>query len=387
MRIRGVHRRLLSLGLLVLFLTACGKEQAEQKDSLPPARQISEKSDYSDEITVWTDSLLNTMDTVELVGQLVMPSSFGQADEYTGNRLVRLVRERKIGGVLWLKGDTLSVKILCDTLQKASQIPMFMAIDAEWGLAMRLEGAREYPKNYRLGSVADDTIYDYGREIGKDSREIGLNVVFAPVMDVSGGKGTPMHSRSYGEEAGRVSDKGKAFARGLKDGGVMPVAKHFPGIGRATEDSHKSLPIVDEDRSIVYARDISPFKEYIREGIGGIMTGHVAVKALDSVVRPATLSPVILTDLLRNELGFKGIIFSDAMNMKGITRGEKSPYVEALKAGVDVLVVPPDTEDAIEEIMRALRAGELSQDEVRAKVRNILLYKFSFRQSADYRNR
>lgn len=367
-----------------LSLFACaGKDGSPSADSSRAEVSHHEISDFSAEASAWADSVLMTMDTADLVGQLVIPASFTSADAATLRQTLRYVRDDRVGGIVWLRGDTLSMRLLADTLGSTARIPLFMAIDAEWGLAMRLEGTPEYPKNYRLGDASDDTLYDYGRDVGLGARRLGLNVVFAPVLDVSRGEESVMYARSYGADPAAVADKGCAFARGLADGGVLPVAKHFPGLGATNADSHRTLPVVNESRETILRRDLEPFRRYIGLDLGAIMTGHVYMPAIDSVVRPATLSPVVVGDILRGELGYDGLVFSDGMNMKaldaaGSGEGEKSRYVRALLAGADILVAPADTDDAIAEIREAVESGMLPPEVVCEKVRRILFYKYIY---------
>lgn len=365
-----------------LSLFACaGKDGSPSADSSRAEVSHHEISDFSAEASAWADSVLMTMGTADLVGQLVIPASFTSADAATLRQTLRYVMDDRVGGIVWLRGDTLSMRLLADTLGSTARIPLFMAIDAEWGLAMRLEGTPEYPKNYRLGHASDDTLYDYGRDVGLGARRLGLNVVFAPVLDVSCGEGSVMYARSYGGDPAAVADKGCAFARGLADGGVLPVAKHFPGLGATDADSHRTLPVVDESRETILRRDLEPFRRYIGLDLGAIMTGHVYMPAIDSVVRPATLSPVVVGDILRGELGYDGLVFSDGMNMKALDAagsGEcgQSRYVRALLAGADILVAPADTDDAIAEIREAVESGMLPPEIVREKVRRILFFKY-----------
>lgn len=371
-----------TLLLVALSLFSCGKgrgDAASDSASRPDTRR--EASDYTSEARSWADSVAAAMDTTELVGQLIIPASFTSGDAATMRRMLRYVEDDRIGGVVWLKGDTLSMRALADTLGKVARLPLFMAIDAEWGLAMRFAGATEYPKNYRLGGASDDHLYDYGRAIGLDARRLGLNVVFAPVLDVIDGDRSVMYARSYGSDPAVVADKGCAFARGLADGGVLPVAKHFPGLGATHDDSHRRLPVVADDRETILRRDLVPFRRYIELDIGAIMTGHVSMPAIDSVVRPATLSPVVIRELLRGEMGYRGLVFSDGMNMKALGDDDTdaqagSRYVRALLAGTDILVAPDNTDKAIAEIRDAIAGGELPLEDVREKVRRILFHKY-----------
>ena len=369
---------LLFCGLILLCLLGCKTEPTSNalSGNFQKESPKGSENDYTTQALSWADSIVSSLDTTSLIGQLLMPSSYAKADYFTVRKVTDYVSDYKIGGIVWLKGDTLSMRTLSDTLSKISDVPLFMAIDAEWGLAMRLEGTEEFPKNYRLGDLADDSLYDYGYRLGKDAIKYGLNVVFAPVLDVSAGKKSVMFSRSYGGDPIKVADKGCSFARGLSDGGILPVAKHFPGLGATDIDSHRELPTVEDGLDKIESRDLYPFKRFIDNQLGAIMIGHVWMHSADSVPRPSTLSPVIVTELLRNKMNFEGLIFSDAMNMHALDNKGKELYVEALKAGADVLIVPENTKEAVEEIYQAIKRGDISMEAIKGKVRRILFYKY-----------
>lgn len=379
---RNTRKNTSWLCLAMAFLCAVTFVASGCKGGKETEKKVT-KSDFTSEAEAWADAQLAKMDTTQLIGQLLMPSAFTRADRYNLNLIKRYVNEEKVGGIVWLRGDTLSMRQLADTINSLSDIPLFMAMDAEWGLAMRLEGTEEYPKNYRLSSTSDDTLYDYGYQLGMDARQLGLNVILAPVLDVIINRYSVMYARSYGNDPKITADKGGSFARGIADSGVLPVAKHFPGLGATVRDSHKVLPVVNDDRATIEARDLAPFRQFVDFNLGGIMVGHVAMPALDSVLRPATVSPVIVNDLLRKEMKFNGLIFSDAMNMGAVntSSGKSAPYVEALKAGSDVLIVPADTKKAIAEIRAAVDSGELPYSDILDKVKRVLFYKYTMRES------
>lgn len=385
---RDALRKILVVAACAWIVTAgftfCRRDSEEGRAESPEefAKASNRLSDYTSEAYAWADAVVAAMDTSELAGQLVMPASYASADAATLSRMRRYIADDKIGGVVWLRGDTASMRILADSLGSHSRWPLFMAIDAEWGLAMRLEGTREYPKNYRLSHLQDDTLYDYGRDIGMDARRLGLNVVLAPVLDVSAGQSSVMFARSYGDDPQTVADKGCSFARGLADAGVIPVAKHFPGLGATREDSHRTLPVVADSRATIEGRDLAPFRQFVNLHLGGVMIGHVSMPAIDSIIRPATFSPVVVKDLLRDSMRFDGLVFSDGMNMKALDDAsdekDSSRYVKALKAGADILIAPLDTDKALAEIRRGIATGELPLSEVREKVRRIMFYKYPY---------
>lgn len=370
-------RSILILSVVVtLLIQACNsRKTASISDS-----KVDNKSDFTTSAWAWSDSIVARMDTAELVGQLLMPASYSVADAYTMQQVIAYARDMKVGGIVWLRGDTLSMRQLSDTISEVSKIPLLMAVDAEWGLAMRFVGMKEYRRNPDLGAVSENMMYDYGRELGRDALRLGINTIFAPVLDVVGNPKAVIRNRSYGSDPADVASKGCAFARGVADAGVLPVAKHFPGLGAATTDSHHGLPVVNTSMTSVYNRDLQPFREYINLGIGGIMTAHVYISALDSIQRPATFSPCVIEELLRRKMDFRGLVFTDAMNMKALgedqTDDGQSRFVSALLAGNDLLLAPYDTHRAIEEITSAITDGRLPLTMIREKVRRILMSKY-----------
>lgn len=362
------------------FIISCGSNGSRPvADTLNAASpKACAKSDYTAEALAWADSVTALMDTAALIGQLVMPASYATADPATIRQVIDYATQYKAGGIVWLRGDTASMHLLADTLLNTPHIPLFMAIDAEWGLSMRLTGAQGYPRNPHLANTPDDTLYDYGRQIGTDARRLGLNMVLGPVLDVATSPQSAMSARSYGASPRSVADKGCALARGLADAGVIPVAKHFPGLGGTQADSHHTLPQVHGARSVIDSTALAPFRQYVNLSIGAVMIGHVHIPALDSIHRPATLSPAVITTLLRGEMHHSGLVLTDAMNMDALDSDGNSDdtSVRALLAGADLLLVPPDTHATISRLKAAVADGTLPLATLREKVRRILFYKY-----------
>lgn len=358
-----------------LIPCACSKKSSSV-DSTDRRQIPKDINDYTPQARAWADSIVADMDTTELIGQLVMPASYTLSDAATVTKAVKYVRDDKVGGLVWLKGDTASMRLLADTLSRVSRVPLFQAIDAEWGLAMRLEGATAIPRNPALAAASPELLFDYGTQVADEARRLGLNVILAPVLDVASVEGSAMRRRSYGADPAVVAEQGSSFASGIASRGVMPVAKHFPGLGATRIDTHESLPTVGTPRKSLDSIDLLPFRRYISQETGGIMTGHIYLPALDSIRRPATLSPLIVNGLLRDSLHFRGLVFTDAMNMRAMQGSGHRPYVEALLAGADLLIVPEDTHAAIAEIKGAIADGALPLSMVRDKVRRILFRKY-----------
>lgn len=331
------------------------------------------------EADLWVDSVMKSMTLEERVGQLFMPASYASNDYFTIRRLRKYVADRRIGGVLFLKGDIAAQIALSDTLQALSDVPLFVAIDAEWGLGMRLEDAPVFPLNGRLGQIADDSLmYDYGVEMARESKIVGVNMIMGPVLDVidNNVKGV-IGYRSFGSDPHNVARLAVSYARGLEDGGVMSVGKHFPGHGKAEGDSHDMLPMVISSSSDLDSIDLYPFQRFVDAGLSGIMVGHLYVPAMDSVRRSSALSPVVTTTYLKEKMGFRGLVITDALNMKG-ANGSESVCLESLLAGSDIVLAPEDTDKEIMSVLEAVRSGEIDLRLIEEKCRKVLYFKYLF---------
>lgn len=354
--------------LLVCVLTSCGA----RNDRHPP---VPPTADYTSTALQWADSLTATLSPRQLAAQMVMPAMYARYDEQS-MQLVKLYADSlQVGGVMMLKGDVRSVCSLVDTLTALSHIAPLIAIDAEWGLAMRLPEAPDYPLNGNLSdSVADQLLYDYGYEVAREARILGINVVLGPVLDVAE-PGSVIGKRSYGTDPARVAALGVAYARGLESGNVMSVAKHFPGLGSAGVDSHRTQPVINRSAAMLDSTDLLPFRLYVQQGLSGVMVGHLAVPALDTVMRSAAVSPMIINGLLRHRLGFRGLVFTDALNMGGLGR-VTHPAVSAILAGADIVLAPENTPRTVAEITEAIIDGRIPQAVAIDAVRRILFYKY-----------
>lgn len=327
----------------------------------------------------WADSVMATMTLEQMAGQTVMPASYVRYDDATLRLLHSYIADCKVGGIAFHKGDTLSMRQLSDTLLRLGGLPLFLAIDAENGLGMRLEGAVTYPLNYRLSRATDQSMYDYGSQVGRECEAVGINMVFGPVLDVAPGPGWYMYRRSFGSDPARVSDLGLAYARGLEDAGIMPVGKHFPGHGYTRTDPHVWLPVIDRPEAEFRAVDLLPFVRYVEQGFPALMAAHVAVPSIGGDSLPADFSPTIIEGLLRGEMRFDGLVISDAVNMgavKSVESGGMPPAVRALLAGVDIILAPHDTRETLRQILSAVESGTLPASSLREHCRRILFYKY-----------
>ena len=326
----------------------------------------------------WVDSVMSHLSLQEKIGQLLVPRVPAVADKATKKQLKEWVRKYKIGGLLFAKGTIEGQAALTNQVQKDSKVPMLITVDGEWGLSMRLTDAPEFPRNATLGCITDNSrIEEYGREVARELRALGVHVNFAPVADVNTNPFNPViNVRAFGEDTQAVTEKVLAYSRGLESGGVLSVAKHFPGHGDTSTDSHRTLPVLRHDRARLDSVELYPFREYIRAGLGGIMTGHLQVSALEAdSLLPSSLSRSIVTDFLQDELGFQGLVFTDALDMRGVTR-VPGFFAKAVKAGNDMLLVQTAVVKALDEVAAALKDGTLTEADVEARCRKVLAWKY-----------
>ena len=330
-------------------------------------------------MTHWVDSVFKTLTTEEQLAQLIMPIVYPSQDTQDIKREEQRFSKFKWGGILYQKGLMAHQLIMNKRLQQTNSIPLLIALDGEWGLYMRLKDAPRFPRNLGLGLAGDaQMLYEYGREIARECRLMGIHVNFAPTVDVNINPLNPViGSRSFGSTPSVVSQLSEAYALGLEDGGVLSVAKHFPGHGDTSEDSHKTLPIVQATRKRLELVELAPFKHYINSGLGGIMTAHLRVPALENRSIPSSLSPNVCTDLLKKDLGFQGLIFTDGLEMEGVqTQSLGDIGVAALLAGNDILLGPASPEAQLNNLVLAYWEGRLPAKLIEEKVRKVLAYKY-----------
>lgn len=366
-------RRICAVPLLVVLLAvcACGNGSVRQ--------QIESKADYIDDAKSWADSVMRDMTLEQMVGQLFMPSAYASDDTLNIRRLREYVSDCHVGGILFLQGDVRSLSFAVDILQDASGVPLFMALDAEWGLGMRLNDAPRFPMQGNLSdSIDDQTMYDYGSEMAREARVVGLNMLLGPVVDVlTNPDNKAIGKRSFGADPHRVAELATAYARGMEDGNVISIAKHFPGHGGTNTDSHYALPEVDADIAELDSVELFPFKQYVLQNLSGIMVGHLYMSALDSVHRSASLSKSVIKDLLIGKLGFSGLVITDAVNMGGAV--SKEPVgLSALRAGADIVLSPANTSAEIDSVLAAVRSGDFSAEDIEKKCCKVLMYKYRF---------
>ena len=329
--------------------------------------------------SVWVDSIMKSLSKEERIAQLIMVAAYSNRGEEHRQEILKLIKKQKIGGLIFFQGGPVRQVNLMNEYQAASEVPLLGAIDAEWGIGMRLDSTISYPFQMSLGALQNDSlIYAMGAEVAKQIKRVGLHLNFAPVVDVNNNAGNPViNFRSFGENKLKVAEKGIAYMLGLQENGVLPTAKHFPGHGDTDTDSHYALPRIMHTRARLDDTELYPFREIIKAGIGGVMVAHLDIPALDSTGVPSTLSKPIISGLLKEELGFQGLIVTDAMNMKGVTKDHTPGEVDkfAILAGNDLLEFTEDVPKAIEEVRKAIKKGLISQKEIDDRCRKILAIK------------
>lgn len=331
----------------------------------------------------WVDSVFNSLSTDQRLGQLFMVAAFSNKDERHYALIEDQVRNYNLGGLIFFQGGPVRQAHLTNRYQKAAAVPLFIAMDAEWGLGMRLDSVQSYPRQIALGAIEDNQqIYRMGAEIARQCLRLGVHINFAPVVDVNVNPKNPVIGfRSFGENKYKVSEKGLAYMKGLQEHGVMANAKHFPGHGDTDSDSHYGLPIIKHSKMRMDSIELYPFKQLIEKGLMSAMVAHISVPIYDSIPNKATtLSKPVVTDLLKNKMGFEGLIFTDALNMKGVAQYYAPGDVDvlALMAGNDVLLYSEDVPLAISKIKEAFANGMLNQKEIDQRVKKILRAKYQF---------
>jgi beta-glucosidase-like glycosyl hydrolase/CubicO group peptidase (beta-lactamase class C family) len=337
------------------------------------------KSNLSQE--AWVDSVYNQLSFDEKVGQLFMVAAYSNKDEAHNKSIDKLVEENKIGGLIFFQGGPVRQAKLTNRYQAKSKVPMFIGIDAEWGLSMRLDSTYRYPWNMTLGAVQDMKLIEKaGNQMAKQSKRMGIHFNFAPVVDINTNPKNPIiGNRSFGETKENVTLRALALMKGLQDEGVYATAKHFPGHGDTSTDSHHTLPIVKFDKNRLDAVELYPYKELIKNGLASVMVAHLNVPSIEPRENyPTSISYNVVTNILKNELQFEGLIFTDALNMKGASNFKKPGDVdlEAFLAGNDVLLFAENVPVAIKKFNEAKKEGRLTEERLAYSVKKILAYKY-----------
>jgi len=325
----------------------------------------------------WVEKTLNALSLEEKIAQLLTISVSSDQSEAMAKKVESQVVNDKPGSILIMKGTPAKTAGLINSIQKLSKTPVLVIIDAEWGLNMRLDSTIKYPYNQALGAVQErELLHKMGTDLGKQLREMGIHVCFGPVADINTNPENPIISfRSIGENKNQVAEKAWMIAKGLQESGVLAVAKHFPGHGDTGDDSHSTLPVISYSKERIGDFDSYPFRYLAYRGIGGIMTGHLYASSFDRSKVPASLSKNLISSFLKSEIGFDGLVVTDAINMKGSGLPSGKVEVAALKAGNEMVEFVTNTGKAIGGIKTALLNGEISEQEIDLKCRKILAVK------------
>ena len=363
---------------LLIAISACQTGLDAQAEvgarRLPPLQAVDSVAQRQ-----WVDSLMSTLSLRERIGQLFMVAAYSNKDEQHVAQLQRLV-EQGIGGVIFFQGGPVRQARITNRLQAKARVPLMVAMDAEWGLGMRLDSTVSYPRQMVMGAHADTaTVYMAAADIAQQMRRLGVHVNFAPVVDVNCNSKNPViNTRSFGDNPQRVAQMASAFIAGLQDNGVMAVAKHFPGHGDTHVDSHLDLPLIEHTAQRLDSVELVPFASTIKNGVQGVMVAHLNVPALEPQPVPSTLSHRIVDSLLFQKMGFEGLVFTDAMNMQGLTKyfGALEANVRALRAGNDVLEFVSEVNKTVAHIEKLVNDGELPDSLINAKCRKVLMAKY-----------
>lgn len=329
----------------------------------------------------WVDSIYNAMTLEEKVGQLFMVQAFSNKDLRHENTIYGLITDYHIGGIIFSKGGPYRQAKLTNTFQEAAKVKLLIGMDAEWGLSMRLDSTYAFPWNMTLGAIKDDRLIEQtGRQIGEHCKRLGVHFNFAPVVDINTNPNNPIiGNRSFGEDRDNVTKKALAFMKGMQSAGVMANAKHFPGHGDTDSDSHKTLPTINFDEKRIDSVELYPYKTLIKEGLSSVMVAHLNVPALENQLNyPSSLSKNIITGILKDKLGFQGLIYTDALEMKGVANFSEPGDIDvaAFLAGNDVLLMSEDVPKASAKLIEAYNNQVITEERLAFSVKKILMSKY-----------
>ncbi len=325
----------------------------------------------------WVIEQLEKLTLEEKIAQLMMVTVYPEQDNISKQKMLELIQKYKPGGILVMQGIPVKTASWINDFQQNSNVPLLVAVDGEWGLAMRTDSVMSFPYAQAIGAVQDSAfIYQMGRDMGNQLKFMGIHMNFAPVADINTNPANPViNFRSFGEDKLNVAQKAWWIASGMQDVGVIPVAKHFPGHGDTDTDSHKTLPYLNHSKNRMDNIETYPFRYLAKKGISGMMSAHLNVPSLDKSETPSSLSKLIITNYLKEEIGFKGFVVTDAINMKGVRTEKGNTEAEALKAGNDIIEFVPDIDKAIQSVIDAVINNEISELDIYEKCRTVLALK------------
>ncbi len=364
--------RQIPFSLFFLFITLSIMAQTAENPLLTKDAKAQQK---------WVDSVYTSMSLNEKFGQLYMVQVMSNQDEKAKSKIIELIRDYHIGGIIYSLGGPVRQAKLNNELQSISKLPMLIGMDAEWGLSMRLDSTYAFPWNMTLGAIKDNKLIEQtGRQIGEHCKRIGVHFNFAPVVDININPLNPIiGNRSFGEDKENVTEKALAFMKGMQSAGVLATAKHFPGHGDTDQDSHKTLPIISFDEKRIDSIELYPYKKLIKKGLSSVMVAHLNVPSLEPREGyPSSLSEHIVTDILKNKLGFQGLIFTDALDMKGASNFNESGEIDlaAFNAGNDVMLMSEDVPVGISKLVEAYNSGHITEARLEHSVKKILQAKY-----------
>ncbi len=362
-----------SFSIIVLFCFSLILEAQYKPKNISPS-EIKKANE-------WVYKTYNALSQDEKLGQLFIVALYTNKDEAHINGVRNIVVNEKIGGLILMQDDAAREINLVNEFQKKSKIPLMIGMDAEWGLFQRIAAAHKFPWAMTLGAIQDKSlISEMSAKIAEDAKRMGINWDFAPVVDVNTNPNNPIiGNRSFGSEVPNVISSALAYSNGLQDNNILAAIKHFPGHGDTDQDSHLDLPVISHSLKRLNEIEIAPFKALMDKGIGGVMVAHLYVPALEKTKGiPASISKNIITGILKNQLGYKGLIITDALNMGAVAKKFKAGELDAMAfaAGNDIMLFSQDVSTGKKLIQQALDKGEISQDRVEESVKKILLTKY-----------
>lgn len=373
--------------VVAIILTSVSDRNDAYADGYDRSPKHIDKSDFyadppfiADTNSKWVDSVFNSLSEDERIGQLFMVAAWSNKDKKHETEITDLIKNQKVGGLIFMQGGPVRQVNLTNRYQGLSKVPLLIGMDAEWGPVMRIDSCLNFPHQMQLGALDDDSlVYWYGVEMARQCKLLGVHVSFSPVADVNNNPMNPViGTRSFGEDKYDVAEKSIMYSNGLQDNRVLACGKHFPGHGDTDTDSHKALPVISHTRERLDSLELYPFRRLIASGVGSMMVAHLSIPSLDTTSNQATtLSRYVVDTLLKQEMKFKGLVFTDALNMKGVSRyyGPGDVDVKALVAGNDVILFSGDVPKAIALIKEAIAKGEISQAEIDARCKKVLATK------------
>ncbi len=359
--------------LLILIAVFCANQLTSAQNTEPPFLKYLNHH--------WVDSVMKTLSLEQQIAQTIWIAAWSDKEAGHVVEVSDIIRKYGVGGLVYFQGNAASQAKLTNYYQSISKVPLAIAMDAEWGVGMRLVNVDKYPYQMTLGAIRNDSlIYEFGKAVALQFKRLGMQVNLAPVADINNNPNNPViNYRSFGEDKENVAIKSVMYMKGMQDAGILATLKHFPGHGDTDVDSHEDLPKISHPRERLENTELYPFKKLINEGSGAVMTAHLSLPSLDTASSlPSTLSPVIIKGLLQENIGFKGLVITDAMNMKGVTKYFKPGEADAraLQAGNDVIEFVLLVDAAINETKNFISAKKIKPEEISAKCRKILAMKY-----------